>query len=85
MMNHPRMAPLALLLTVATACVSGPGAVATVATGPAAVASDAPQPIDLLLDHFHIESIVVPRGRAFTRQAALLIGDLSDEIGRAHV
>ena len=36
------------------------------------------QPIDPLLDHFHIESIVRPRGQAFTRQVALMLGDLSD-------
>ena len=33
------------------------------------------QPIDPLLDHFHIESIVRPRGQAFTRQVALMLGD----------
>jgi len=36
------------------------------------------QTIDPLLDHFHIESIVRPRGQAFTRQVALMLGDLSD-------
>jgi len=35
--------------------------------------------IELLLSHFDIESIVVPRGRAFTRQVALMMGDPNDE------
>lgn len=45
---------------------------------PAGAPALAAEPIDLLLEHFHIESIVVPRGRAFTRQVALMIGNLSD-------
>ena len=65
---------LAFLLG-ATACGNS-GTAPVRVTPPAARAA---QPIDLLLDHFHIESIVVPRGRAFTRQVALMIGDLRDE------
>ena len=75
---RPRTAPLLFLLLTATACAGGAGTGPTAAAPPVADVQAAPEPIDLLLDHFHIESIVVPRGRAFTRQAALLIGDLSD-------
>lgn len=44
----------------------------------ASVDPAASAPIDRLLDHFHIESILAPRARAFTRQVALIAGDLSD-------
>lgn len=73
-MIHKARLLFALLLG-ATAC--GSSDTAPIRVTPPAGSST--QPIDLLLDHFHIESIVVPRGRAFTRQVALMIGDLRDE------
>jgi len=79
-------AALMWLLPMATACTSTPVAEpsSVVPDNPAGAAAEAnltqtSEPIDLLLDHFDIESIVVPRSRAFTRQVALMIGDPNDE------
>jgi len=76
---RPCTTPFLLHVLAVTACAGGAGTAPTEATPLMPQAHEAPEPIDLLLDHLHIESIVAPRGRAFTRQAALLIGDLSDE------
>lgn len=66
---------LTALVLACGACASG--------SAPAGVPSDAAQPasspdVERLLDHSRIESIVNARGPAFTRQVALLAGDLSD-------
>ena len=68
-----------LVLLATSACGGGTSSVTTDIALPSPEAPAATEPIDLLLDHFHIESIVVPRGRAFTRQVALMIGNLNDE------
>lgn len=80
-----------LLLPCAAACgtaqppIVAPGSAPTVTTTttepttaivPSAGTETAP--VSLLLDHFDVQSIVGARARAFTRQVALLAGDLSD-------
>lgn len=81
-----KTAGLIWLLPIATACttatVTEHSSVAPTNPGGAAAEATVTQtsePIDLLLDHFDIESIVIPRGRAFTRQVALMIGNPNDE------
>lgn len=71
--------PVTLLLLVVTACSGTRTTNPSERAQPSPEARTTPETVDVLLDHFHIESIVVPRARAFTRQAALLIGDLGDD------
>lgn len=71
----------ALLVFPATACSSASGgdtANATVPPAPPAVAAATATPIDRMLEASDVGSIVDARARMFTRQVAVLAGDLTD-------
>lgn len=77
-MSFPRFAPLPALLFL-VACGGSAGTVgAPAAAAPDVGPSTAPEPIERLLEHSRIETIVAGRAGAFTRQVALLAEDLTD-------
>jgi hypothetical protein len=67
------MLPIALMTTI-TAC----GAPAEPATPPSPPVVSSRANVERLLDQSDIESILAPRAGAFSRQVALLVGDVTD-------
>jgi len=80
-LGRVRGAPFGALaiLAIATACASGSGAVAGGGPDGDAPATPEARLADRVLTASGIESVIDARARAFTRQVALLAGDLTDD------